>query len=436
MKGVLEDKDYVRKSVVWSPLCTSLQANNVASPLVAESGEFKIPELSKTPIVEDMPQLFIDSYLYYYGGYAEFSREVIDRLSRKGYLVKVHPIPSCIDLDPFQVIYFKEFTLTPLDETKPILYLVITSPRFYECYGQKILWTMIETKAVHEDALIRCDDYDEVWVPTDLDMERFGVKESISRKLIKMPFGIDLNRFDPYLVKSMNIATVKNKFVFMFNGNWNKRKGIDIIIRAFCKAFESNSNVALILFSKYATRPYGVEEDNEERWTIKHEFNEFTKDFNKHNMPQICIIDVPVHESVVPSLMARADCGVGASLGESIWLPGLEFGALSIPIIQTEWGGFRDYLNDENSNLVRIKGFKKADDELVEGTCEYFEDQEFAIPDEDDLVDKMKDVYKNHENAKIKAEKLQQRVFENYNWKDVIQKVDKRLKEVINVTNL
>lgn len=261
-------------------------------------------------------------------------------------------------------------------------------------------------------------------------MERFGADPDLQSSLKLMPFGVDFENYDFDIVKPMKLKNVEGKFVFMFCGNWNKRKGIDIVIKAFCRAFEGNRDVALILYSKYATRPYGELQDYEQRWTIKHEFENFTSDFKLSTMPQICIIDCPVHPSVAPSLMQRADCCVAASLGESLWLPGLEFGALKKPIIQTEWGGFRDYLTHANSSLIDSNGFQVADDELVNGTSGYFEGQEFAIPNEDDLVDKMRDVYKNYNNAIIKAEELYNFIKDRYNWKILIDKIDKRLKEV------
>jgi len=440
---MLEDKDSIKKFYSWKPLCTELLPNKVATSIFAENRKFTIPELSKTPSVIDLLdnnlslQINLTGYVYYYGGYASFTREIIKRLERKNHLIRLDPIPSGIDLDPFEFQYFKLLTQAPLDKEKQIINLLISSPRYYnpeliKDIDKKILWTMMETRQVHSEAIDRCFDFDEVWLPTSLDIERFGEDIDLRGSLKLVKFGIDFEKYDGELVSPMKLDNIDNKFVFMFCGNWNKRKGIDIIIRSFCKAFDGNRDVALVLFSKYATRPYGELKDYEQRWTIKHEFEKFTEDFRLSTMPQICIIDCAVHPNVVPSLMKRANCCVAASLGESLWLPGLEFGALKVPIIQTEWGGFRDYLNDENSFLINNKGFQVADEELVEGTSDYFKDQEFAIPDEDDLIDKMQYIYKNYNAAIIKAEKLYNFIQPNYDWKILIDKINSNLKEVAN----
>jgi len=440
---MLEDKDAIRTVHPWEPLCKDLLPTEVASPICAETKNFSIPELSTTPTLSALLehnfslQINLTGYIYYFGGYATFTRDFIKRLEKLNHLIKLNPIPSGIDLDPFEFQYFKGLIDTPLDREKQIINMLISSPRkyspeFLKPNDKKILWTMIETRRVHPDALERCLGFDEIWVPTTLDYERFSKLSAIKDVIKVVPFGIDFEKFDGDFVRPMKLSTVKDKFVFMFCGNWNKRKGIDIVIRAFCRAFEGNRDVALVLYSKYATRPYGKLEHYPQRWTIKYEFEQFTKDFKLSTMPQICIIDCAVHPEAAPALMKRADCCVAASLGESLWLPGLEFGALKKPIIQTEWGGFRDYLDDTNSFLIRNKGFRTADEELVEGTSEYFENQEFAIPDEDDLVDKMRYIYKNYEHAIIKAEKLYNFVQTKYNWKTLIDKIDNRLKEVAN----
>jgi hypothetical protein len=81
---------------------------------------------------------------------------------------------------------------------------------------------------------------------------------------------------------------------------------------------------------------------------------------------------------------------VGFSKGESTWLPGLELGAMQIPIIQlsSECSGFMDYL-ECNRYMCKEVTYKIADQELYEGTSEYYEGEELAHGNVEELSEMM-----------------------------------------------
>jgi glycosyltransferase involved in cell wall biosynthesis len=255
-----------------------------------------------------------------------------------------------------------------------------------------------------------------------------------------MPIGVDLNKYNSR-VKPLNIPNLRNKFVFGIFGTWNKRKGIKEIIRAFCKAFTSEDCVVLFCFCKYGTRPYDEDievysdarkKEDEDKWNIKFEFDRYTKEFDKENLPHIVLFDIPVQEDIMQHMMKVANIVVGFSSGESTWLPGLESFALSIPVIQlaSECCGFMDYLTDSNSLLCHEVKYIEADKELYDGTSEYYKGCKFAQGNEDELADKMKYAYKNYDKLKEQTVNNAEKVLFNRDWRQVVGSVANRIMQL------
>jgi len=211
-----------------------------------------------------------------------------------------------------------------------------------------------------------------------------------------------------------------------------KEKNVRKIIQAFVQAFKPEDEITLLMCCKYGTRPFGKEKENEERWTIKYELDQYLIEVNKtiDQCPHICLVDIPLHESLMPHLMARFDCLVGFSMGESTWLPGLQAMAMEIPIIQlnAETNGFMDYLGDVGF-LCNNCEYEIADEELVDGTSEYYEGQKFAEGDINELIERMQRIYKERvtirKNPKVQ---MGMNIAKNWTWEKTIEKVDKLLR--------
>jgi len=403
---------------------------------------FDIADLSSIKKI----QLHIRAYVDFYGGYSEHGRYVTLGLNDSGECcVKLTPIKSLVDIDPFLHQKCNFLVNNPAFKIDESIFLTIAGPgwaqeKFQPKSRYKIIWTMIESLNRHPDFDKWFEDVDEVWAPTTCDVRRF---DGIKPKVVMMPLGVDDNIYNP-CVKPINIHNVKGRFVFGVLGSWNKRKGIKKIVRAFCRAFKSTDNVSLLLVCKYGTRPYDgwkdgekVTKDDKEKWDIKYEFDRYTKDLKP--LPHVSIIDVPIHENIMPNVLKRFDCLVGFSMGESTWLPGVQAMMMKIPVIQlaNPCCGFMDYMGENNSFLCRHYDLVEAGDELVKGTSEYYEDQEFADGNEDELIEKMLKVYKDYykigsEEINLKIERARPDVLQVWTQRNSLQNVIIRLKEIKN----
>lgn len=84
--------------------------------------------------------------------------------------------------------------------------------------------------------------FDRVLTPSNFVQTIFqksGIKSSV------LEFGVDLSRYNPNF--GSLFSQFEGKMVFLWIGEWIKRKGYDIAIRSFCKTFGEEHNVVLIL---------------------------------------------------------------------------------------------------------------------------------------------------------------------------------------------
>jgi len=381
--------------------------------------------------------LHIRAYVDYYGGYAEHGRNIIFGLNDRGnYNIKLTPIKTPIDIDPIVWNRLNWFTKNPNFKIKDSTLLTIAGPgwlqhKYLAENRRNIGWTMIESLEAHPTILQWLENCDLILCPTDADMQRFKKADVF---LEKVHLGYDDKSYYQG-VEPLDISNCRNRFIFGVLGSWNKRKNIKEIIQAYVKAFKPEDKVTLLLCCKYGTRPYGKEKENPKRWTIGYEFNKYLKEIGKtiEECPHIVLIDIPLHESVMPHLMARFNCLVGFSAGESTWLPGLQAMAMRIPIIQlaAATNGFMEY-GYSVMELCEEVIYIEADEELVEGTSEYYEGQAFAQGNIPELVDKMKYVYNDYESI-VKSDKIKKGILKakDWTWNKSIEKLDEILNEKI-----
>lgn len=412
----------------------------VTSKEGALSRPFHIAELNQPSKIHVQLRTYVD----FYGGYAEHGRKILFGLNDSGEcIVKLLPIQSLIDIDPITLQKCTWFTRNPAFQKDKSIFLTIAGPgwmqeKFQPDNRYSVAWTMIESLMCHPDMKDWLSNVNELWAPTECDMLRFknlGLHEKI--KINHMRLGYDPAKYNPQ-VEKMHIPALAGRFVFGVVGSWNKRKGIKKIIQAFCKAFDSSSPVSLLLVCKYGTRPYDGIKDDEQvtkadttKWDIVYEFNKWT--INYPNKPHVTLVDIPVHDNVLPNLVANINCGVGFSMGESTWLPGLEMMGMKIPVIQlaSQCSGFMEYMNDSNSYLCKKVNYVEADEELWKGTSDYYKGQTFADGDVDELADMMRKVY-HHRNSYELTTKVE-RAFDcvkSWIWERSVQAVVNRLKVI------
>ncbi len=117
------------------------------------------------------------------------------------------------------------------------------------------------------------------------------------------------------------------------------RKGVDVLLQAFCAAFTSNDKVNLII-KTFPNRHN----------TIRRQVDEL---YEKNiNCPHIEIIELELPASQIVDLYRQCDAFVAPSRGEGFGLPMAEAMWCGLPVITTGFGGQTDFCTDKTSWLI------------------------------------------------------------------------------------
>lgn len=165
-------------------------------------------------------------------------------------------------------------------------------------------------------------------------------------KIDVVPLGINPHNFRK-LPAPKNLPTTTKFFTC---GKWEKRKGHDILLEAFNKAFKPEDNVSLHMMCDNSF--IGV--NNLMKW--KNMYANSRLGSKIRFLPR-----VKTHNEVL-NIMSNMDCGVYISRAEGWNLELLETMSCGVPVITTNYSGHTEFCNDKNSYLVDIDNLEVAED--------------------------------------------------------------------------
>ena len=191
-------------------------------------------------------------------------------------------------------------------------------------------------------------------------------------KIRVLPHGVD-----PEIYNSTGRPQKKDKFTFLCAAMPQKRKALDVLLKAFTAAFGERRDVELVIKSTYEPGKSAYDD-----MSIREYYGRKNIKFIFSRLP----------EEEMARLYRDADCFVLASRGEGFGMVYLEALACATPVIATGWGGQMDFLNDSNALLVKYS-LKPA------GNMQYGNEAPgglMAEPDPDDLTYKLRYAVENH----------------------------------------
>ncbi len=175
---------------------------------------------------------------------------------------------------------------------------------------------------------------DEVWTPSEYARQAF-LRSGIAPDLVHVvPNGVDLDRVSPRGPR-LPLPTDKGT-VFLFVGGTTYRKGIDLLLTAFLRAFTAADDVALVVKA-------GCKDTFYRGQTADHMLDRFR---SLTGAPELVEIDEPLPSTAMPSLYRAAHVLVQPYRGEGFCLPVLEALACGLPVIVTAGGPTDDVVSD------------------------------------------------------------------------------------------
>lgn len=180
------------------------------------------------------------------------------------------------------------------------------------------------------------DHIDELWLPTDHIVK--ALKPVSSVPIVKVTIPVDM---PPVLPASRGELDLPDGFLFLFSFDHHsvfERKNPLAIIEAYTRAFEPQDGAALVIRSINAA---SVPDDHGRLLAAA------------SDRPDVHVLDGYLSEEKKNLTVGACDCYVSLHRAEGFGLTMAEAMYLGKPVIATGYSGNLDFMNDENSFLVK-----------------------------------------------------------------------------------
>jgi len=157
---------------------------------------------------------------------------------------------------------------------------------------------------------------------------------------VKVPIQVVTNAVNQdWLKKSDKQYTLKTKKTIKFyhNSTGKKRKGVDLLIKAYFESFTNKDDVCLVI----KTTPQ-----------VENQFAQIISTFKKDNSPDVELIVTDLSDEEMSSLQKSVSASIYPSRAEGFGIPALESMSVGKPVIVTNYGGFLDFCSKDNSYLI------------------------------------------------------------------------------------
>lgn len=335
-------------------------------------------------------------------GYAVASRHMMIGMRRAG--VDITWLPDWPEGEPADLYEDDRRALTALASKFPAAdgpCLIFNTPTFPD--GKPLLslyretferapmiaMTMFETDAIPVRWRVPLQEADRIWVPSSFNIETFAEAGVAREKLDLVPIGLDFEHM-PIDGPALPIPNLRG-FVFLSIFEWRRRKGYDVLLRAWAEAFTRDDDVTLVVRSGIFNFDIAKEMHDElERLGLRSE-----------RMAPIVLLPNKVPQPDLAALYRSADAFVLPSRGEAFGLPYLEAMSLGIPTIGTAHGGAIDFLNASNAFPVPAR-VVDVDGEYAR-FIPYYRGQRWAEPSVEETARAMRRVFEDRDEALRRA---------------------------------
>ena len=338
---------------------------------------------------------------YSYSGYATHNRCMLFELHKLGWNIRLIPTEAHVPDHLIGKDLLRKFCNNTRIDPKDSICINLIPPPALPMWGKyTVLFTTLESNTVHPGYMRRCLQFDEVWNPCKSNIKSMKRAGYPKKQLKYCPEGVYTEFWNPTATPLKEYQS--HEFTFFYNGDWSFRKGVDVLISAFCKEFMPTENVRLLLLTHY--QGCNSEKSN---LRIQKEFNEFLHKHNISRTPHVQFINDFIPDPVMPNLYNCSNVFVFPTRGEAWGLPAIQAMSCGKPVITTNWGGQLDFCNKKHSFLVNVDKFDIMDDKTILNV-DFYRDQTFAFPNMSHLRKLMRDCFTRRTEVFEKGKKSRQ----------------------------
>jgi len=259
--------------------------------------------------------------------------------------------------------------------------------------------TMFETDRLPQGWAERLLYMHRVWVPTPFHERVFaqGGGPSLAERLRVLPQTVEevgAGCVEPLDSRSLRRINADSRFKFLAVGKWERRKGWDVLLSAWCKAFPaaiSGHEAQEVLLVRTASYHSGSDFDA----LIDAELKSVKGVAGRAACAPIELLP-PLSADEMKHLYRSVQALVSTSHGEGWGRPLAEAAAAGCPVISPDWSGPTAFLTNATATLIPVRGLQP----VGEGA---FADHMWARIDVDDVRAALLSVRRNPQEAKEKA---------------------------------
>lgn len=242
-----------------------------------------------------------------------------------------------------------------------------------------------------------------LFIPSSTFAKDIFIKNGVNPEITEvLPHGIDLSKYNP---KIAPVNLNSKKFTFICVSAPHYRKGLEVLLQAFGEEFATIEEVELIIKTTIPKKKAPYELD------IRKLLDEARK---KVALPRVRVI-TDYYPSLAP-LYRAAHAYVSPTRSECFGLTELEAVCCGLPVIATNYGGYLDFLTQQNSFLVNQKPM------YASRNMQYWHYNPKSIcadPDIQHLRQQMRYVFNNYKLAQQKAKRAYEEIAPKYTWDKV-----------------
>lgn len=388
---------------------------------VEQSKQIIEPVASEVPTEVRIKGIRIVTCAFDGSGYAQGARNWIKGMSNVNVPMWIHPVSFEQDRPDLG----KDFDLLDALCRNPQEYdinFVRLSPevgaQFLDSRAINILSCAWETTLLDPHWVECCNKFDAVFVESSWSVEVFknsGVKVPIHL----VPNCVDTSLFRPK--EEINSSTYK----FYSIQQWIERKNGIGLLKSYYNAFSPKDDVLLVL-KTYVSR---VDPNQNQTEILKEAISTLKKSLNltKGYAPVYLITEKLTNEAV-RALHNDCDCYVLLDRGEGLGLPYMDAAAAANPIISTDFGGSRQFLNESNSYPVN---YQLTFVDNMGWNQFYHGEQMWAEPNLPHAAELMRHVFDNREEGFMLGKKAHQDMIDFYNSERITQLLLSSIADVV-----
>ena len=224
---------------------------------------------------------------------------------------------------------------------------------------------------------------------------------NINTRTEVIPLGVDRSIFND---QKITLSRTDDKYVFLNIGKWEVRKGNDILLELFNRAFPDQNDVELWILASETTNSYSSAE-------------EIAKWKNLYNSRRVKLFSGVNSHIEIAYLIAEANCGLYPSRAEGWNMELLETMSMNKPVIATNYSAHTEFCNKNNSFLVDITDTEPAFDRKA------FQKQgnwaKIGNKEKDQIIEHMRYCYNNRITSNADGIETAKR----FSWKNSVYKI-------------